>query len=126
MATNISSVAVRAFAEGSLRDRFTFPEVISKLNEMKAESYRVDLMRLTMTVYGENGSHGEESFSTILSHLEVSPTFNPEQVDAALGSYDKYIPFLNQIGAAGVAQYQIYLKSGLRNFISRGGIVHSK
>jgi hypothetical protein len=123
--STITKAAVKDFTIGSLEDRFTFPQVIETLTALKAESYRVDMMRLTFIIYGLDGGSEEETLTpTISPELKVNSTFNPVLIKTAIHQIfvdNNYVNFLNAIAAAGVAEYHNYFNKDLNRYISRDG-----
>ena len=120
----MNASAIHDFKEGSLQDRFTFPEVIERLNGIGAESYRIDLTGLRLTIYGERGDFRDEPLSPPLTGLTVSPTFSTDLIESGISTIvadNNYINFLGQLSAAGVSQYHVYLKGGVTHYISRNG-----
>jgi uncharacterized protein YbcV (DUF1398 family) len=101
-----------------------FPQVVMMLSEAGVESYHADLYRHEKTYYMPDGdSHVEPE--TKLPLFPVAHTFDVDGVKAAIRRVQQaetsYIEFMNQIAAAGVAHYWVYLTGTKVVYVGRRG-----
>lgn len=113
-------------SEGSVSGTLRFPQVLKKLAAIGVESYHADLYRHEKTYYmpsGESHVEGEPK----LGGLTVAEGFHQDGVRRAIQLVQQgkigYITFMEQIAAAGVAQYWVYLEGKKVDYVGRRGKV---
>ena len=109
---------------GSVQGTLRFPQVLEKLGAIGVESYHADLFRKEKTHYmpsGESHVKSEQEFD----RLTVADSFNQDGVRRAIQLVQQgktgYVAFREQIAAAGVAQYWVYLAGRRAVYTSRRG-----
>jgi len=115
-----------------LKDSFAdtpFPEIAKRLGAAGVRSYRVDLIRLRSTYYGERTE--TEDSSLPLSDIPAIPArFDPVMVEAAVRAIQQkqigYAVFLRKIMGAGCAAYAVYLNGRRVDYIGRDGQTHTE
>lgn len=117
---------MRECSAGSVAGTLIFPQVLGKLLEIGAESYHADLYRHEKTYYmpsGESHIEGEKEFGW----LTVADGFSQDGVRRAIQLVQQgrigYIAFMEQIAAAGVAHYWVYLQGKKVDYVGRRGDV---
>lgn len=109
---------------GSLDGALRFPQVVRKLNDAGVEGYHADLYRHEKTYYMPSGE-SHVAAQTELTSIEVADPFSEDGVRAALGAIQQgktsYIEFMQQIAAAGVAHYWVFLKANKTIYVGRRG-----
>src|SRR5277367_6142058 len=119
-------VVMTECSEGSVSGTLRYPQVLEKLAAIGVESYHADLYRHEKTYYmssGESHVEGEPK----LDGLTIAEGFHPDGVRRAIQLVQQgkigYIAFMEQIAAAGVAQYWVYLPGKKVDYFGRRGEV---
>lgn len=127
MLTNEVRDVMRECSRGSVDGTLRFPQVIAKLMAVGVEAYHADLYRHEKTYYmpgGESHIENEPEFGS----LRVAGVFDVDGVRRAIGLVQKaqvgYIEFMEQIAAAGVAHYWVYLSGKRAVYVGRRGDAH--
>lgn len=127
MLTNEISDVMRECSRGSVDGTLRFPQVVEKLTAVGVEAYHADLYRHEKTYYMPSGeSHIEEDPE--FGSLRVADAFHVDGVRRAIALVQKaqigYIEFMEQIAAAGVAHYWVYLSGRRAVYVGRLGDAH--
>ena len=111
---------------GSVAGTLRFPQVVGKLIEAGVEAYHADLYRHEKTYYRPSGESHVVTESEFDS-LKVADRFDQTGVRTAILEVQQgkigYIAFMEQIAAAGVAQYWVYLSGKKVDYVGRRGEV---
>ena len=117
---------MRDCSVGSIEDTLRFPQVVAKLIAVGVESYHADLYRHEKTYYMPNGESHVES-EPKLQFFKVADTFDQEGVRRAIQQVQQgkigYIAFMEQIAAAGVTHYFVFLQGKNVDYVGRRGEV---
>src|SRR4029078_5928148 len=112
-----------------LNKKVSFPERIHNLSKVGIERYYVDLMKLEITYYSQDGkTYAEPMLIENVPVIEVN--FDKAKVIEAIranqqGKID-YQPFLAEIIAAGTVSYTVYLEGKQVVYVGRKGESHTE
>lgn len=111
-------------SEGSVSGALRFPQVVEKLAAIGVEAYHADLYRHEKTYYMPSGESHVEGESK-LGGITVADGFHQDSVRQAIRRVQQgktgYVAFMEQIAAAGVAQYWVYLEGRRVVYTGRRG-----
>ena len=112
-----------------LNKKVSFPERIHNLSKIGIERYYVDLMKLEITYYPQDGESYVERL-LIENAPALAINFDKAKVIEAIrvsqqGKID-YQTFLREIIAAGTVSYTVYLDGKQVIYVSRKGESHSE
>jgi len=124
MLTEETIAVMRECSAGSVDGTLVFPEVVKMLSEVGVESYHADLYRHEKTYYMPGGDSHVEAEKR-LPLFPVAHTFDVDGVKEAIRRVQKaetsYIEFMDQISAAGVTHYWVYLTGKKAVYVGRRG-----
>jgi uncharacterized protein YbcV (DUF1398 family) len=124
MLTDEMKDVMRECGRGSVTGAVRFPEVLQKLMAIGVESYHADIYRHDTTYYLPSGESFVEDVPEF-GALAVADAFCVEGVRRAIARVQQaqigYIEFMEQIAAAGVAQYWVYLEGRRAVYTGRSG-----
>jgi len=112
-----------------LNKKVSFPERIHNLSKVGIERYYVDLMKLEITYYSQDGkTHVEHILIEDIPAIAVN--FDKAKVIEAIranqqGKID-YQSFLREIVAAGTVSYTVYLDGKQVIYVGRNGESHTE
>ena len=110
-----------------LNKKVSFPERIQNLSKMGIERYYVDLMKLEIIYYSQDGDFYVEPM--LIDNIpEIAINFDKEKVIEAIranqqGKID-YQTFLREVIEAGTVSYTVYLNGKQVIYVGRKGESH--
>lgn len=112
-----------------LNKKVSFPERIHNLSKVGIERYYVDLMKLEITYYSQDGKTYVEPI-LIENIPAIAVNFDKAKVIEAIranqqGKID-YQSFLREIVAAGTVSYTVYLDGKQVSYVGRKGESHTE
>ncbi|VVC77161.1 hypothetical protein AQUSIP_24880 [Aquicella siphonis] len=112
-----------------LNKKVSFPERIRNLSKIGIERYYVDLMKLEITYYSQDGESYVERMP-IENLPALANDFNQAKVIEAIRAAQKgeidYPAFLRNIIAAGTVSYTVYLDGEQVIYVGRKGESHTE
>lgn len=112
-----------------LNKKVLFPERIHNLSDIGIERYYVDLMKLEITYYSQNGESYVEPI-LIENIPSLSINFDKVKVIQAIRANQEnkidYHTFLREIIEAGTVSYTVYLDGKQVIYVSRKGESHTE
>ena len=112
-----------------LNKKVSFPERIHNLSKINIERYYVDLMKLEITYYSQDGDSYIERI-LIENIPALAKDFDKVKVTDAIHSSQKsemdYQTFLKTIIAAGTVSYTVYLDGKQVIYVGRKGESHTE
>lgn len=113
---------IRNESDFSFTSKMSFPILISTLEKMGVESYRVDLALQATCYYMADGEVMSESFQF---EIDIAEDFNDGEIRAVIADsrHDSldHKDFLKRLMNAGVSSYTIFIKGQKTLYYSRSG-----
>jgi uncharacterized protein YbcV (DUF1398 family) len=113
-----------------LNKKVSFPERIHNLSKIGIERYYVDLMKLEITYYSQDGDESYVERLLIENIPALAIDFDKTKVIEAIRASQKgeidYQTFLRNIIAAGTVSYTVYLDGKQVIYVGRKGEFHTE